>query len=191
MKTKMARLICVLGAIVVLGTARPSSGEDAVRSPYAGQEARPIKALSQDEIVGLRNGDGMGFAKAAELNGYPGPAHVLALSQQLRLSPQQLDAATAIRERMAAAARALGAEIIEHEAGLDRLFAQRDIDSKRLAATTAQIAALQGRLRDVHLAAHLEMRGILTAEQIARYASLRGYADNMPPDHGHMSGHHH
>jgi hypothetical protein len=28
----------------------------------------------------------MGLAKAAELNGYPGPAHVRALGKQLRLS---------------------------------------------------------------------------------------------------------
>ena len=45
--------------------------------PYAGQQARTIKALSDDDLAALRKGEGMGMAKAAELNGYPGPAHVL------------------------------------------------------------------------------------------------------------------
>jgi hypothetical protein len=48
-------------------------------TPYAGQQNRTIKALSDEDIVGLLKGDGMGFAKAAELNGYPGPKHVLDL----------------------------------------------------------------------------------------------------------------
>ena len=41
--------------------------------PYAGQQTRAIKALSDDDIAALRAGEGMGMAKAAELNGYPGP----------------------------------------------------------------------------------------------------------------------
>ena len=51
--------------------------------PYAGQQARAIKALSDDDIAALRKGEGMGVAKAAELNGYPGPAHVLVLAADL------------------------------------------------------------------------------------------------------------
>ena len=53
-------------------------------------------------------------------------------------------------------------------------------------AETAAIAGLQGRLRAVHLAAHLETRALLSAEQIARYDALRGYAGNATP-----AGHHH
>lgn len=45
--------------------------------PYAGQQERMIKALSTSEIDGLKKGKGMGLAKAAELNHYPGPRHVL------------------------------------------------------------------------------------------------------------------
>ena len=43
------------------------------QSPYAGQESREIKSLSPAEVDGYLAGAGMGFAKAAELNGYPGP----------------------------------------------------------------------------------------------------------------------
>ena len=49
-------------------------------SPYAGQQARQVKALSKAEIEGLLAGRGLGYAKAAELNHYPGPRHVLDLA---------------------------------------------------------------------------------------------------------------
>ena len=42
-------------------------------SPYAGQEMQELKALSESEVEGLLAGQGMGYAKTAELNGYPGP----------------------------------------------------------------------------------------------------------------------
>src|SRR3954453_5821878 len=51
--------------------------------PYAGMESRPIKTLSTTEIADYLSGKGMGFARAAELNHYPGPAHVLALASEL------------------------------------------------------------------------------------------------------------
>ena len=73
--------------------------------PYAGQEARTIKALSDDDIAALRKGEGMGMAKAAELNGYPGPVHVLALAAQLGLTETQQRDVRAIFERMSAAAK--------------------------------------------------------------------------------------
>ena len=47
--------------------------------PYAGMQQRALKALSEDQIADLRAGKGMGLALAAELNGYPGPIHVLEL----------------------------------------------------------------------------------------------------------------
>ncbi len=47
------------------------------QSPYAGMQTRPIKALSDQQITDLKAGRGMGLALHAELNGYPGPAHVL------------------------------------------------------------------------------------------------------------------
>ena len=52
-------------------------------APYAGQQARTVKALSEDEVKGFLEGAGMGFAKAAELNRYPGPMHVLENADEL------------------------------------------------------------------------------------------------------------
>ena len=79
---------------------------------------------------------------------------------------------------MSAAAKPVGAELVEREQGLDQLFAQRAITADRLAAETAAIAELQGRLRRVHLAAHLQTRVLLSADQIALYQRLRGYGDD-------------
>ena len=50
--------------------------------PYAGMQARAIKALSAEQIADLKAGRGLSLALAAELNGYPGPRHVLELVEQ-------------------------------------------------------------------------------------------------------------
>ena len=133
----------------------------------------------------------MGMAKAAELNGYPGPLHVLALARDLRLAETQVSQVTAIRNRMSAAALPLGAELIEREHLLDRLFGQDQITPEQLMAETAAIGEVQGRLRAVHLAAHLETRAILSPEQMARYKMLRGYDGTDGSAHDHPVGHHH
>jgi hypothetical protein len=147
-------------------------------SPYAGQQARSTKALSDEDIDALRKGEGMGLAKAAELNGYPGPAHVRALGKQLRLSDDQLHEITAIFDRMSAAAKSLGAEMIDREQVLDRFFMKGEITPERLATETSAIGELNGRLRAVHLAAHLETRALLRQEQLALYRQLRGYGES-------------
>jgi hypothetical protein len=152
-------------------------------SPYAGAARQEIKALSPAEIDDLRAGRGMGLAKAAELNLYPGPMHVLELAGQLGLSTDQRAASTAIMARMREAATVLGAQIIDAEHDLDRTFAEQKIDADTLHAQTARIAALQGKLRAVHLGAHLEQRALLTPEQIQRYMTLRGYAGPTQPHH--------
>jgi LTXXQ motif family protein len=157
-------------------------------APYAGQQERSIKALSDDDIAALQRGEGMGMAKAAELNGYPGPAHVLQLAAQLGLTEAQRHDVQASFDRMSAAAKPLGAELIAQEQVLDQLFAKGEITPDRLAAATAAIAELQGRLRTVHLSAHLETRALLNADQIARYEQLRGYGDPQAPGQHH---HHH
>src|SRR5436309_2806011 len=68
--------------------------------PYAGQDAREIKSLSAEDIAELRRGGGWGFAKAAELNGMPGPAHLLDLKDQIGLDPDQVAAIQAIFDKM-------------------------------------------------------------------------------------------
>jgi hypothetical protein len=144
-------------------------------SPYAGMEARDIKALSAEEVRQYLNGDGMGFALAAELNGYPGPRHTLELATQLELSADQHAAVSAAMELMLREARRLGEMIVSRERRLDRAFAGGAIDEAGLTAHTATIARLQGELRFVHLRAHVTVRRLLTSEQVHRYNALRGY----------------
>jgi Spy/CpxP family protein refolding chaperone len=176
---KLRTLSFVVAAALLAG---PVRADDAL---YAGQQGRSIKALSDEHIAALRKGEGMGMAKAAELNGYPGPTHVLQLAPQLGLTEAQHRDVQAIFNRMSAAAKPLGGELIAQEQALDQLFAKGDITRDRLAAATAAIAAVQGRLRTVHLSAHLETRALLTADQIARYEQLRGYGNPQAPGEHH------
>ena len=152
----------------------------AAQSPYVGETSRAIKSLSSGDVADYLAGNGMGLAKAAELNGYPGPAHVLALAEPLGLTGPQRANTQAVFARMQAEARSLGERLVAEERALDRAFADHTMTPDALAAATASIAALQGRLRDVHLRAHLEQVRILTPGQVARYATLRGYTDAQP-----------
>jgi Spy/CpxP family protein refolding chaperone len=171
---------------VVLLTLIAAHAAAADTSPYAGEQQRAIKALSQSEIEDLRAGRGMGLAKAAELNGFPGPAHVLELADRLGLTPAQRAATETLVERMKADAQRIGADLIAAEQALDRAFAARRIDESALQAKLSAIAALQGELRYVHLRTHLAQAAILTPEQIRHYDVLRGYAsDTAAPAHGH------
>jgi Spy/CpxP family protein refolding chaperone len=143
--------------------------------PYASLRDRRVKALSEAQEADLRAGRGMALALAAELNGYPGPMHVLEHAEALRLTPVQRAAAEALRARMAAEAQAIGARMLVLEEELDGLFVSGDADTGRLAALTAALGALGGRLRETHLAAHIGMRAALDPGQRETYARLRGY----------------
>jgi hypothetical protein len=81
----------VIVAFAALALSLPVFAADTPPTPYAGQQGRPIKALPDEDIAALRKGEGMGLAKAAELNGYPGPAHVLTLAARLGLTESQHD----------------------------------------------------------------------------------------------------
>jgi hypothetical protein len=172
-------------SLVLLGLAGPTSAQPT--TPYAGQESREVKALSPTEIDDLIQGRGMGLAKPAELNRYPGPLHVLELARELQLSAEQRDGVEASKARMSARVKTLGAEILALERELDTAFADRKIDLVRLNELTAQIGTKQGMLRAAHLEAHIETAGLLVPEQISRYDRLRGYgrATSAPPNaHG-------
>jgi Spy/CpxP family protein refolding chaperone len=144
-------------------------------SPYAGQQAREIKALSDEDRTALLEGHGMGYAKAAELNGYPGPTHVLELAPQLQLTREQELATRKLLADHKEAARKLGVAVIEAERALDQAFASRRADEATVRQLAADVARLQGELRFEHLKTHLAQAALLRREQIAHYASLRGY----------------
>lgn len=174
--------LALIGAAALLG-AQTLAARDKPASPYAGQQHRAIKSLSQADIATLRKGGGWGFAKAAELNGLPGPIHVLELADALNLSADQKARITRLFERMRSAAVPLGRRLIAQEQRLDHLFATRRITPEALADLVRQIGATRAALRTVHLAAHLETPKILSAQQIARYVKLRGYGSGRNQQH--------
>lgn len=107
---------------------------------------QPPSGLSPQQVEGLLAGRGMGLSMPAEMNGKPGPLHVLEHADALGLSEAQ---------------RRIAAELV---AGMKAAAAK---------ALVTEIAALQGRRRWVHLEAHLAMTAALTPEQAARYRQLR------------------
>ena len=82
----MTRTTVCLAAAMMLAAA-PSLAQ--VPQPYAGLQNRPLKALSDEQLADLKAGRGMGLALAGELNGYPGPKHVLELAKELNLTDAQ------------------------------------------------------------------------------------------------------
>jgi hypothetical protein len=154
------------------------------QSPYAGMQTRSIKALSEQQVADLKAGHGMGLALPAELNGYPGPIHVLELSDKLGLSAEQKSRIEGLFESMKAEAVPLGEKLLAQEAQLDEQFANHSITAESLKAATAEIGVTQAELRDTHLKYHLQTAQVLSAEQMQRYSMLRGY-DSGPMQHHH------
>ncbi len=146
-------------------------------SQYAEHQGREIKALSAEEVEALLQGDGMGMALPAELNGYPGPRHALELADRLELSGEQAAATQRIYDSMKRQAIEIGGRIVELERRLDGAFAHRTIDREQLDRLTGEVARLRGQLRAVHLGAHLELAAVLSTSQRATYARLRGYSE--------------
>jgi len=169
MKAWIAALIALLGAPALAQQHKHEHG------PYAGLQEREVKALSEQQIVDLRAGKGMGLALAAELNGYPGPIHVLELGDKLNLTAEQMQRVRRLYEAMKAEAITAGEKLIESERALDQEFATQKMTHARLALLTAQIGERQGALRAVHLKYHLTTADLLSAEQRQRYSELRGY----------------
>ena len=117
----------------------------------------------------------MGYAKTAELNGYPGPMHVIELARPLGLSAEQRSASEQLMASHKAKARALGAQLLEAERALDAAFATQQIDAQRLEILTQRIGTVQATLRAEHLRTHIQQTALLKPEQIVSYQNLRGY----------------
>jgi len=165
--------LLVIGACCVASPAYAQ--HEHTESPYAGMEGSEIPSLTAQELEGLRSGAGMGFAKPAELNRYPGPMHVLELAEPLGLTDGQQSEILGIESAMRTGAITLGNAIILAERQLNMRFEHAHMDDETLAAATGEIARLYGELRYTHLRAHLTTRDVLTEEQIAEYDRLRGY----------------
>jgi hypothetical protein len=154
--------------------------EPSYKSKYVGEEKRAIKTLSENDIEELKNGEGWALAKAAELNGVPGPAHLLEMKKEIGLSSKQVREIEDLYNKMKQEAIPLGFELIELEKELNDYFADRTITYELLDVSLEKIAQVRKKLRYVHLSTHLKTPDILTPEQIVLYNKLRGYASDDP-----------
>jgi hypothetical protein len=182
----MIRIAIAAMLAVMAGAAHAQQSQ-----PYAGQQTRAIKALSAEQIAELKAGRGMGLALAAELNGYPGPVHVLEHADALRLSAEQAKRTRDLYAAMQSEAVALGERLIAQETELDRAFADKTITAARLADLSAAIGVTQGALRAAHLKYHLAQAELMTSPQRHHYAELRGYAGGAAPAGHHPGMHRH
>jgi Spy/CpxP family protein refolding chaperone len=173
----MKKAVLILGlGIVAIGTI--------AASPYKAFTDRPVKAMSAERIDALRTGKGAGYALAAELNGYPGPRHVIDLADGLGLTAEQTAAAQKLFDEMQTEAVPLGTALIEAETALESLFRSGRVTETLLVRQTAEIGALDARLRATHLKYHLAMKDALSRHQIALYDRLRGYGGHGDGGHG-------
>lgn len=145
------------------------------QSPYAGMQNRTIKALSEEQMAGLKAGKGMAMAMPAELNGYPGPSHTLEMASELQLSPSQKTRTEQLFAEMQTQSQSVGEEVIAAECELDILFRDKKATAEAVANAVRTAALAQGKLRETHLRYHLAMMDVLTPQQIAQYNQLRGY----------------
>jgi hypothetical protein len=173
-----------LAALTVFAIALAPHGTSAEsQQPYAGFQMRHIKALSDQQLADLRAGRGMGLALAAELNGYPGPAHVLEFANQLQLTDTQRSKVQGLFDSMKAETVPLGQKLIAEEADLDHQFASKTVTEASLAAAMQTIGSTQAALRTAHLKYHLTTIKVLEAVQVHQYVSLRGYSGGVHQQH--------
>ncbi len=182
---KLAKQICIVATFSIMTISVSSlnliaASEHEYSSKYVGQEKRDIKSLSDEDIKELKAGAGWGLAKAAELNGLPGPKHILEMKKEIELTPEQEKKVVALFNEMNKEAIALGNKLIEYEKDLNSRFAERNIDEKVLGELLTIISEIYKSLRYTHLSAHLKTPSILTEDQIKNYNKLRGYSSDDP-----------
>ena len=172
----LAIIISVTGSVVAYAQQHQHGGQHGnLRSPYVEQLDSPVRGLSSEEVDNLLNGNGAGYARMAELNGYPGLRHVLDLSSQLNLSAQQEKEIQVAFNLMQSQAQNIGKTIVSKEQELGESFASGKITNVELEKRTEELAKLYGELRKIHLQAHLQINPLLSAEQIQKYNQIRGY----------------
>ena len=190
-----AALILVGAGGVMLGRAMPLAPErppdsSATPSAYASLLDDEIRGMDAATIEGYRTGQGLGMALPAELNGYPGPRHVLEMSEELNLTEAQRAEIQALFDQMQAQAIPLGQEILIAEADVERAFREKTIDEAGLSARLDEIAVLEAQLRYVHLSTHLATIDVLDEFQVQHYNVVRGYADPAQFHEGHDPAQH-
>jgi hypothetical protein len=186
---------CLVTCALVLLTAQLALSQDATPSTptvpsltstpsgYSGLLETEIRGLTPETIAGYRTGKGMSLALPAELNGYPGPRHVLDFSEELALTDEQYAEVETLYNNMLGEAIPLGEQILAAETALELAFREHTITDESLEAQLLTIGTLEAELRFVHLKIHIATYALLTPEQVKTYNVLRGYASEEEDTH--------
>ena len=166
--------------LLLFTTAQADQEQHSHTSDYTGQEIRAIKSLSSEDVAELKRGGGWGLAKAAELNGLPGPVHLLEMKEEIHLNDTQVTEITKIYNQMKSQAIQQGEMLIALELELENHFQNRTINNSILRSSLDAIEEVRKELRYIHLSAHLSTPDILSQEQIEKYNALRGYSNANP-----------
>jgi Spy/CpxP family protein refolding chaperone len=165
-----------------------------------GTAASAVPVFSSDERAdGLRRGLGMGLAKPADDNGYPGPRHVLDAADELGLTPDQRQKTAELVARMQAEAIPASARLLADEDALAALFKDKEADLGNITAAVDTATHSLAAVQVIHLKYHLAMRALLTPAQLSAYATReakRPPTSAAPPParsetHGSMDMTHH
>ncbi len=129
----------------------------------------------------------MGLSKAAELNHYPGPLHILNLKVELELTKGQIEETQSIYGTMHSNAKKYGRSLIDKEREIELLFSNQQADPKVLEELVKEAAELKAKIRLEHLSAHISQKLLLSETQIKKYDEARGYtgAGNHKRKHHH------
>ena len=155
----------------LLGTASSVSWGQHGHGHEGGHQAAEACSAEFDKVVG--EGRGFGLAFAADQNGYPGPLHVLELKDRLKLTADQEAKAQALLHAMFVESKPKSARLLEAEAKLRRLFADRAADDAAVRAAVAEVERARSEVRLVHLLTHLKTRELLTEDQRRIYHEAR------------------
>ena len=168
----------MLGVIAAVGLAGLTAGTTVTRAQHAhggagaqGHQVAQTCASEFEKVVG--EGRGFGLAFAADQNGYPGPMHVLELKDRLTLTADQEAKARELMHAMFTESRPKSARLLEAEAKLRRLFAERVADAPAVRAAVAEVERARTEVRLVHLLTHLTTRNLLTEDQRRIYHEAR------------------
>lgn len=186
----LSLLLIAIISVSVIGMNQFASAQEHVTptpSGYADLLDTEIRGISPEQIEIYQTGAGGGMALPAELNGYPGPFHVLDLAEELELTEDQQAQIQTLYDEMLPEAIDLGNRILAAEAELELAFRENTIDETFLESQLLTIGELKAQLRYVHLHTHLATVDILTQHQVVVYNTLRGY-DIENPHHGHGHG---
>jgi hypothetical protein len=180
----MRASLTVTAMLMLLATGGSANADDgADKRPYAGQQTRDVTTLSADDIAQIEAGASWGLAKPAELNGYPGPAHVLELAEKPKLTSEQREAVTEIFHAMKIVAIAAGKLFLVSERRVDAVFRSGKAARDQLPEAVMDAAMRRASMRLVHLEAHISTAAPLSEHQ------RRQYDQDAGGRHGHGAHH--